>query len=319
VRCQNVVRLSGTVWLEEVTTCSTEAIVQEFMTAWTSVHDISMAMLRLDLLDEEISGNKYFKLLPHLAVARKAGVNRLLSFGGAWSNHLHALAAAGHRFGFETLGVVRGEAAAKPTACLEDARAWGMQLHHVSRQEYRQRNSPHYIQSLQKEFGPCHIIPEGGASLTGIKGCQQIVPPGLADKFTHILLACGTGTTMCGLVTSTSLPVTGIQVLKGNGYLHQEINHMLLLHGLETRSVHWEILDGFHRGGFARVDEALLAFMAGFKAETGIPLEPVYSGKMLLALKALLGSGYYPPGSRVLVIHGGGLQGNRGLQRGSGS
>jgi 1-aminocyclopropane-1-carboxylate deaminase len=298
--------------LEEVTGFSTELVVQEVITTWINPHDIRVAMLRLDLLDPDINGNKYFKLIPNLAAARQAGYRKLLSFGGPWSNHLHALAAAGHRLGFETIGVVRGEVAGIPTPCLADAMEWGMHLHHVSRQDYHHREEEWFLHSLQQLFGPCYFIPEGGANHAGISGCQLIVSPQLAGQFTHVLLACGTGTTLCGLITSTALPVTGIQVLKGSGYLQREVNGMLSRDGLQAKSAWWEILDGFHRGGYARVDAELLGFIVGFTAETGIPIEPVYSGKVLMALKNLLEAGYYPAGSRVLVIHGGGMQGLRG-------
>jgi 1-aminocyclopropane-1-carboxylate deaminase len=300
--------------LEEVTGFSTEPPVREVEASWLAGHAVSVAMLRLDLLDPDINGNKYFKLLPNLAAAREAGYRKLLSFGGPWSNHLHALAAAGHRFGFETIGVVRGEATAEPTPCLADAMQWGMHLHHVSRQDYRLRHDAGYLLTLQQRFGSCYIIPEGGANGTGITGCQFIVSPQLASRFSHVLVACGTGSTLCGLITSTTLPVTGIQVLKGAGYLQRDVNSMLARYGLQAKSAHWEIRDEFHRGGYARVDAELLAFIAGFTEETGIPIEPVYSGKVMLALKTLLGSGYYPAGSRVLVIHGGGLQGLRGYR-----
>jgi 1-aminocyclopropane-1-carboxylate deaminase len=270
-------------------------------------------MLRLDLLDPAISGNKLFKLLPNLEAARQAGLGKLLSFGGAWSNHLHALAAAGHRFGFDTIGVVRGEPGTELNPCQQDAVAWGMHLHFISRADYRHKHEPGFLEALQQQFGPCFIIPEGGANLQGIIGCQRIIHPGLCANFSHVLVACGTGTTMCGVVTATPLPVTGIQALRGAGYLQREISRMLAMHDLQVCSPHWEVLDSFHRGGFARSDPDLEQFMIGFTATTGIPLEPVYSGKMMLALRTLLDTGYYPAGSRILALHGGGLQGGRGF------
>ncbi len=286
-------------------------------TGWINPFGVSVSILRADLVDAEISGNKYFKLLPNLQAARSGAYSTLLSFGGYWSNHLHALAAAGHRFGFNTVGIIRGEEPAFLNPCLTEARAWGMELEFVSRARYRRRNYADYQEYLAGRYSNCMVIPEGGANLHGIQGCQKLVRAGLEGDFSHLLLACGTGTTLCGLITATSLPVTGIQALKGKGYLQAAAEDLLARHRLTVRSEKWEVLDDFHRGGFAKADKQLLNFIDDFQAETGIPLEPVYSGKLFMALQSLLESGYYPAGSRVLVIHGGGLQGLRGWERGS--
>lgn len=300
--------------MEEVTSFSTEFAVQiqRLRTQWLEQYPVAVSILRADRIDPDISGNKFFKLLPNIEAARAAGYQRILSFGGAWSNHLHALAAAGKRYGFATVGVVRGERPEPLNACLRDAAAWGMQLHFVSRADYRKKNTAASRFALFQQFGPCFIIPEGGANLCGITGCQSIISPELEDGFTHVMVPCGTGTTLCGLITSTVLQVTGIQALQGKGYIRSEVNAMLKQHGLTVRSRHWEVLDEFHGGGFAKADPELLAFISEFREETTIPLEPVYSGKLLMALRSLLASGHFPAGSRILLVHGGGLQGARG-------
>lgn len=273
-------------------------------------HKVAVGVLRADLVDPALSGNKYFKLLPNLRAAREQGYRTLLSFGGAWSNHLHALALAGRQFGFHTIGVVRGESAGALNACLQDARDAGMQLHFVSRSEYDRRADPQWLQQLRDRFGACYIIPAGGANLAGVLGCQHMLPAG--HDYTHIMAACGTGTTLAGLISSSRVPVTGIQVLKGAGYLQREVAGMLACHGLQPTCA-WQVLDDWHCGGFARTTPELLATMYRFEADCGIPLEPVYSAKLVRALVQLVAAGSFADGARVLLVHGGGLQGRRSL------
>lgn len=293
------------------TSFSTEKLaITPVTAAWVHQHKVAVGVLRADLVDPALSGNKYFKLLPNLQAARQLGHDTLLSFGGAWSNHLHALALAGQRYGLRTIGVVRGEAVGPLTACLQDAIAAGMQLHFVSRSEYDCKADPHWLQQLIDRFGPHHVIPAGGANLAGVVGCQQLLPAN--HDYTHVMVACGTGTTLAGLVTSSRVPVTGIQVLKGAGYLQREVAGMLDGHGMQA-TCPWQVLDDWHCGGFARTTPELLETMYRFEADCSIPLEPVYSAKMLLALVALVGRGYFPAGARVLLVHGGGLQGRRSL------
>lgn len=267
-------------------------------------------MLRADLIDEALSGNKYFKLLPNIELARARGHHTLLSFGGPWSNHLHALAAAGQRYGLRTIGVIRGEQGGPLTACLQDAVEWGMQLHFVSRRDFERRQDPGWHFELFEQFGPHHMIPEGGANRAGILGCQQLLPA--HHDYTHVVLACGTGATMAGVVSVCRVPVTGIQVLKGKGYLQHQVALLLQQHGLQGRC-DWQVLDDWHGGGYARFSPQLLAFMQRFEADTGVPLDPVYSGKMMQAVVALIARDHFPQGSRLLAIHGGGLQGRRSL------
>jgi 1-aminocyclopropane-1-carboxylate deaminase/D-cysteine desulfhydrase-like pyridoxal-dependent ACC family enzyme len=286
--------------------------IQSLAAGWLSEHNIQLSVLRADLADPLLSGNKYFKLKYNLVEAARLDQTCLLSFGGAWSNHLHALAAAGQRFGFATIGIVRGEPTAADNACLRDAARMGMQLQFVSRAEYQQRNSPEFIANLRHQHGDFYLIPEGGANLEGIRGCQELLPQGIEKNFTHLALACGTGTTMAGLISSSKIPVIGIQVLKGNGYLQAQIANMLQRYNLQP-STAWTVLDTFHHGGYAKVDTDLLTFIEYMARETDLPLEPVYSGKLFWALRKLIAEGYFPPESRILAIHGGGLQGSRGF------
>ncbi len=286
--------------------------IQSLSAEWLNTHDVKLSVLRADLADPLLSGNKYFKLKYNLLEAARRKHNHLVSFGGAWSNHLHALAAAGQRFGFSTTGIVRGDPSAATNACLQDAMRMGMQLRFVSRTEYQHRNSPEFVARLEQELGDFYLIPEGGANLEGIRGCQELLPPGIEKDFTHLVLACGTGTTMAGLISSSKIPIIGIQVLKGAGYIQAEIASMLKRYDLQPSSA-WTVLEKFHGGGYARAGTDLLAFIKCLTAETGLPLEPVYSGKLFWALSSLISEGYFQEGSRILAIHGGGLQGNRGF------
>jgi len=287
--------------------------VQHLHVPWLDLGLVRISVLRADLCDPLLSGNKYFKLRHNLAVARLAGHDTLLSFGGAWSNHLHALAAAGQRFGFKTIGVVRGEPGQELNACLQDAQDFGMHLHFVTRSSYRERHAPDWHAQLQELFGPCFIIPEGGANGHGVRGCQDLLSPALAAQYSHVLLACGTGTTMLGLISSIAIPVLGVQVVKGSRYLEQEIRAGLVRYGLQALAP-WQILDQFHRGGYARTDAVLMQSLDRLEADTGLPLEPVYTGKVFMALQALIAAGQFAAGSRILVVHGGGLQGRRGFK-----
>lgn len=273
---------------------------------------VSLSILRCDLIHPELSGNKWFKLKYNLLAAKEQGYDTLLSFGGAWSNHLHALAAAGKLFDFNTIGVIRGEATAPLNPCLSDAVGHGMKLHWVSREEYRNKKSADFINALKAKFGRFFLIPEGGSGLAGITGCQEIIQAEQVNEYDLICLACGTGTTLAGIVSAACPPVLGFQVLKGKGYLASEVESLLSDKQLLARNS-WSINDTYHFGGYGKVKPELLTFIANFEERTNIPLEPVYSGKMLFGLYDLIKQDYFQKNTRVLVVHGGGLQGARGF------
>lgn len=274
---------------------------------------ISVTVLRLDAVDPVISGNKWFKLRHNLHQARAAGATSLISFGGAWSNHLHALAHAASLCDLPVRAYVRGELPEPLNPCLADCRAAGMALVPLDRASYRRRYDPGFLATLVGSDDGAFVIPEGGANEAGILGCSDIcqyIPPGCFDQ---LVLACGTGTTMAGLLRQAREPVIGIQVLKGQAYLQAEVAGLLHKHGIEP-VVNWHVEDGYHRGGYCRVDDALLEFCRDIETSSGVPLEPVYSGKLLMALCDMAAAGRFEPGSRLCVIHGGGLQGNRGFR-----
>jgi 1-aminocyclopropane-1-carboxylate deaminase len=278
-----------------------------------AMHNVSL--LRLDLTGGMAPGNKSFKLEENMATARRLGVRRLVSFGGAWSNHLHALAALGRDRGFETVGIVRGEPAARESAMLQDARSWGMQIVNVSRAQYRLRDECDYLEQVSQAFAPCLVIPEGGANIDGTRGCMAIA--GLVKAMTpaigRVVLPVGTGTTLAGLAAGlgNGYEVAGISVLKGASDLELRVEQALTACQAADCAA-WHILHGHHCGGYARVSAKLRAFMLEFETVHRVALDPVYTGKMLFAIHQMLQQQLWDPARPVLAIHTGGLQGRRG-------
>jgi 1-aminocyclopropane-1-carboxylate deaminase/D-cysteine desulfhydrase-like pyridoxal-dependent ACC family enzyme len=265
-------------------------------------------------------GNKFYKLLPNFEEAKRQGHVTLVSFGGAWSNHIHALAKLGSEQGFKTVGVIRGERPPVLSAMLEDAGAWGMQLEFVSRQAYREKDSPALIKTLEDKHGAFYLIPEGGSNAFAVHGCRQIVD----DLNTHardydlLVLPVGTGGTMAGVVAGLAgnSEVLGICVLKdgeGSDFLNEQVNSLLL----EVSCTHqnWSINPDFHCGGYARFPDYLRDFVAAFEATTKIELDPVYTAKMMYAIDQLRKAGLIKSETKVVAIHTGGLQGKRGFQK----
>lgn len=272
---------------------------------------VSLSILRCDLIHPELSGNKWYKLKYNLLTAKEQGYKTLLSFGGVWSNHIHALAAAGRIYDLKTIGVIRGDKEQALTACLKDAKNNGMELNWLSRESYRQKQEAGFIASLKDKFGPFYLIPEGGANLDGIKGCSEILNSIQIQDYDLICLACGTGTTLTGIVSAGCPPILGFQVLKGQGYLKREVGGLLSEYQLTAKN-NWNINDEYHFGGYAKTRPELISFMSKFQETSGVPLEPIYSGKALFGIYDLARQNYFPKGSRILMIHGGGLQGARG-------
>jgi len=276
--------------------------------------DVSLSILRLDRLHELGGGNKRFKLKYNLKEARAQGKTTLLSFGGAWSNHIHALAAAGLAEGFKTLGIIRGEAAHGLTPTLQDAQAWGMELHFVSRSDYRLRGDKAYLQVLKDSFDNCYIIPEGGANDLGAKGCADIVQ--LIDNFNIdynlLACACGTGSTLAGIVSGISVDkeVLGISVLKGLQNVEAIVAEAVKSNGSSNKA-NWKIRHEYHHGGYARVSTELKSFILDFEQRYRIALDPVYTGKLLFGLFDMIEKGELND-RRIIAIHSGGLQGRRG-------
>lgn len=289
-----------------------QAPLQPLPLPWLDQAGVEVAVLRLDLIDPLISGNKWFKLRHHLLEAQAAGAPGLVSLGGNHSNHLHALAAAGKRFGFATAGLLRGHAQDTPT--VRDLQALGMELHWLGYGGYRERHQAGFWAPWQARYPGWHCIPEGGGGLAGAQGCQLIVEQARAQLATlgwsghdGWWLAVGTGTTLAGLVLAEGGARTvhgALAVPRGHGV---EQNLAGLVQGGH------ELHDAC-RGGFGRFDDELLAFIDEAERHSGVPLEAVYTGKALMALRDQVAVGRFAPGTRLIFLHTGGLQGRRGYR-----
>lgn len=271
---------------------------------------ITLTIKREDLLHPQISGNKWRKLKYNLLDAKEQGFTKLLTFGGAFSNHIAATAAAGKEFGFKTVGVIRGEELAgkiEENPTLLFAQECGMELIFVSRNAYRDKTNPDFTDELRKSHGNFYLLPEGGTNLLAVKGCEEILTPGDA-AFTHIACAVGTGGTISGIINS-ALPhqkVMGFPALKAD--LFNDITKF-------AAKGNWELVTAYHFGGYAKLSSELIAFINDFYAKTGIPLDPVYTGKMIFGVMDLVEKGYFKDGSAILAIHTGGLQGIEGMNK----
>lgn len=270
---------------------------------------VSLSIKREDLLFPEISGNKYRKLKYNLLRAREGGYSSLLTFGGAYSNHLLATAYAGRTFNFKTIGIVRGDELPNgrelnPT--LQRARKAGMELSFISRKDYREKENDHFLNQLRARYGHCYILPEGGTNALAIKGCEEILNPGDVP-YDIICCSVGTGGTLAGLVNASHAHqrVLGFPSLKGD-FLKKDICKFVCREN-------WELILDYHFGGYGKVSTALISFLNDFKEKTRIPLDPIYTGKMLFGVLDRIEKGYFTPNSRILAIHTGGLQGIAGM------
>ncbi|MDZ7968403.1 MAG: pyridoxal-phosphate dependent enzyme [Nostoc sp. DedSLP03] len=282
---------------------------------------VELYVLRLDLMHPWVNGNKWFKLKYNLLEAKEKNFTTLLTFGGAYSNHIYATAAAGNLFGFRTIGVIRGEERLPLNVTLSFAVQQGMQLVYLNREMYRQRNTPALQEYLRQSFGEVFIIPEGGSNLNGVRGCTEIVSDATI-AFDRICVACGTATTLAGIALSLHERQRAIAfpVLKNGAFLAQEIESLLtnyLASDLPTpynSPASWELICDYHFGGYAKVNDELLLFSQQFTQEHGVPLDYVYTAKMFYGVMDLLQQGFFCRGDRLLLVHTGGLQGNVGME-----
>jgi len=271
---------------------------------------VELFIKRDELIHPLIQGNKWRKLKYNILEAEKDNKNTLLSFGGAYSNHLHALAAAGKQLNLKTIGIIRGQAPEQLNPCLQDLLDCGMKLKFVTRLEYKQKENPEFITHLKKEFGDFYLIPEGGNNTAGIKGCSELLDE-LEEEYDVICCEVGSGTMFSALIQNNKSAETaylGFAVMK-NPQLDKEIKENLTNNANATN---WKINHRYHFGGFAKTSTELNNFIKSFKLEHNVQLEPVYSGKMLWGILDLVKREHFEPGTKILAIHGGGLQGLRG-------
>ncbi|CAG5068306.1 1-aminocyclopropane-1-carboxylate deaminase [Dyadobacter sp. CECT 9623] len=269
---------------------------------------VRLFVKRDDLIHPEVSGNKWRKLKYVLQDVLACKKDTVLTFGGAYSNHLYALAAAGKELGLKTIGVVRGEKPAQESATLQFCRQKGMRLHFVSREEYRLRDSAEYLSALESRFGSPYIIPEGGTTTLALPGVAELVAEvevQLPTSPVYYGVAAGTGGTTAGLL-SAGANVVAFSALKGGDFLKADIMD-LTRETAKTGTL--DLQTGYHFGGYAKYNAELLDFIVDFKTRFGIQLEQLYTGKMFYGLFDMIGKGHFPEGSTIVAVHTGGLQG----------
>lgn len=278
----------------------------------TKQNDVELYILREDEIHTTISGNKFRKLKYNLEEFQKRNYDSILTFGGAYSNHISAVAAAGKEFGLKTIGIIRGEEIIdkineNPT--LTFAQNCGMELKFISRELYRNKSNPEFLNELKVEFGNVYILPEGGTNELAVKGCEEALGNHTTD-FNFICCPIGTGGTIAGIINSSEnhQKIIGFPSLKEAEFLKNEIKNF------SSRS-NWELISDFHFGGYAKVNNELLDFINEFKRRFDVNLEPIYTGKMFLGIFELMKNNYFPKGSRILAVHTGGLQGIDGMNK----
>ncbi len=276
---------------------------------------VQVDLLRIDEVHPLISGNKWYKLKYNLLKAQQEGFTTLLTFGGAYSNHILATAAAAKEAGFKAISIIRGEETLPLNPTLRQAAFLGMQLQYVSRALYRKKKEAGFIETLQQEHGSFYLVPEGGTNKVAIRGAEEILTEALVASYDYVVCAVGTGGTLTGLITKTNnyAKVVGIPVLKGH-FLKQEVRNWLVAMKKEYVT-NWELVTDYHFGGYAKYTRELIAFINNFKQQYQIPLDPVYTGKMMYAVMAMVANQKFEPNSKILAIHTGGLQGIAGFNK----
>jgi len=285
--------------------------VQTIHSVWLSDKKVALDVLRADKIHPVISGNKWFKLKYYLQEAVANHKTTVATFGGAWSNHIVAVAFACNEASLKSVGIIRGERPAALSETLKNAEKFGMELHFVSRQEYREKLS--IIEKFASK--DWYWINEGGYGLLGAKGAAEIVSTVNMQNYSHIAAAVGTGTMLAGLVLAAAdkQKVLGISCMKGNSALEKEILNLCTGH---NSGATFQVLHDYHFGGYGKHPSSLIEFINEMYSLHQLPLDIVYTGKTLFAIKDLIKNDFFEPGSRILMIHSGGLQGNSSLPAG---
>ncbi|SDB55091.1 1-aminocyclopropane-1-carboxylate deaminase [Flavobacteriaceae bacterium MAR_2010_188] len=273
--------------------------------------NIKLFIKREDLINPEISGNKYRKLKYNLSEAKSQNQTTLLTFGGAFSNHIAAVSAAGKIFGFKTIGIIRGEelsAKVNENSTLKYAKFNGMILKFISREDYRSKETDDFQNKLKQEFGDFYMLPEGGTNNLAVKGCEEILSSAEID-FDVICCSVGTGGTMAGLINCSKprQQVLGFPALKGD-FLKTDIAKFV-------NQKNWKLITESHFGGYAKINSELIGFINCFSKRFKIQLDPIYTGKMMFGLLNLIENGYFKDNISIVAIHSGGLQGIEGMNQ----
>ena len=273
------------------------------------VRDAGLRLLikREDLNHPEVSGNKWWKLKYNLEEAFKSQHKTILTFGGAYSNHIYATAAAASLLRLKSIGVIRGESTVMRSPTLQFATARGMTVHYITREQYRLKDSLAFIKDLHNMFGDFYLIPEGGTNEQALRGCQEFGV--LLDDIPadYVCLPVGTGGTFGGLLRTIdpSKTVLGFSVLKNGEFLREKIEHFS-----QTSVGSWKLITDYSYGGYAKRDERVRSFIISFREQVGVPLDFIYTGKMMCAIFDLIDKGFFAKGSTILAVHTGGIQGH---------
>lgn len=279
-------------------------------------YNLNVQIKRDDLIDPIISGNKWRKLKYNLQHVQTKGFKGIISFGGAYSNHIHALSYACYKNQLNSIGIIRGEADYANNYTLSQAKKWGMNLQFVDRKTYRQRDEEEYLQELSKQHPKYFIIPEGGSNTLALRGVAEVCEElHLQTQYDTLLTPVGSAGTISGLILGDNNQhnILGIAVLKQKNYLHDSVNTLLKNDGKSQPMKNWKILNDYHCGGYAKFSHKNLKTLKEFSAITGVLFEPIYSGKMILALLDLIEKGYFEENHHIVLLHTGGLQGLGGL------
>ncbi|MFT6997528.1 MAG: 1-aminocyclopropane-1-carboxylate deaminase [Cryomorphaceae bacterium] len=291
------------------------SIEQEVPTEFLNKKGILLSIKRDDLIHDEVSGNKWRKLKWNIRNAIQSERETILTFGGAHSNHIAATAAAAKLHGLKTIGIIRGEEVDLENPTLKSAAQNGMEIHRVSRAEFHEIEDRDYIESLRHRFGPFYLIPQGGQNHYGVQGCSEIMSE-LELKYDRIFVACGTATTLSGMAIAnrTGVDIYGVSALKGGDFLYDTVS-AYVKKTFNDEETEIEILSKIHLitdahfGGYAKIKPGLIEFMRNFTNETGVKLDPVYTGKTAFAMYELANKMKLVRKEKWLLIHSGGMQG----------
>ena len=270
--------------------------------------EVRLFIKRIDKIHPFVSGNKWFKLKYNLIEAQKQGLNTLLTFGGAYSNHIAATAFAAHEKGLKSIGIIRGEEHLPLNPTLRFAIDNGMKLHYISRSNYKEKTCDNFLEALKNQFGDFYLIPEGGTNELAIQGAAEVLDSN--DIQDYICCAVGTGGTIAGIidVSNDKQTVIGFPAIKGFEQLEKNINNW-------TNTTNYRFINDYVGNGYAKINKDLVDFINEFNARHNIPLDTIYTGKMMLGILDLVAKDYFPKGSSILAIHTGGLQGNKGMSK----
>lgn len=273
-------------------------------------HQVQVFIKRDDLTHSHISGNKWRKLKYNLIRAKTLGHTKLLTFGGAYSNHICAIAAVGKLFGFSTVGCIRGEEHLPLNPTLQLAKEQGMEINYIDRTNYHRKNEEDFINSLKEEHGNFYLIPEGGTNEWAIEGVGELIDE-IEIQYDTIMCACGTGGTLAGIIkkVSQNKKVVGVPVLKGGHFIREEIEQLI------GEGYQFDLALDYHFGGYAKVKPELINFIEKLYQNTGIISDPVYTGKLFFAAKDLIDKELIPKNQKVMIIHTGGIQGLKGFRQ----